>query len=312
METSCLAADIRHAHHSRNRYTTSGQWYKGSLHLHTNQSDGHLSVIELVKMYAAERFDFVAITDHWRLPEFNGNRTKLPLLVIDGIELDGFDESGVYFHVLALGASLKLPTTTRNFVKALQAARSQRALLIWAHPHWTGNLPGEGLRHNFDGMEIYNHSSHCENGSGYALSHWDHVLNQNPDFLGFATDDSHFVPDQEYWKGGWIMVNAAACTQDEILNNIRRGNFYASQGPQFKTIEYASNSVKVETSPVAYVRLIGSRMTGSWVKAKENVPLLQAEFQLPSDWPYARIEIEDINGKRAWSNPLWFSNYAFD
>lgn len=108
------------------------------------------------------------------------------------------------------------------------------------------------------------------------------------------------------------MVNAAACTQDEILNNIRRGNFYASQGPQFKTIEYASNSVKVETSPVAYVRLIGSRMTGSWVKAKENVPLLQAEFQLPSDWPYARIEIEDINGKRAWSNPLWFSNYAFD
>jgi hypothetical protein len=49
-------------------------------------------------------------------------------------------------------------------------------------------------------------------------------------------------------------------------------------------------------------------MTGSWLKAKGDAPLLQAEFQLPSDWPYARIEIEDADGKRAWSNSLMFSN----
>jgi len=115
-------------------------------------------------------------------------------LVIGGIELDGFDSAGVYFHVLALGASLKLPTTTRNFLKTLQAARHQGALLILAHPYWTGNSPLEGLRHNFDGMEIYNHSSQCENGSGHALSHWDSALQRHPDFLGFATDDSHFLP----------------------------------------------------------------------------------------------------------------------
>jgi hypothetical protein len=307
METSCLAEDIRQEHRLRYRYATSGQWYKGSLHLHTNRSDGHLSLTELIKIYAAENFDFIAVTDHWCLPENNGNRKTLPLLLIDGIELDGFDSAGVYFHVLALGASLQIPTATRNFLKALQAARSQGALLIWAHPHWTGNSPGEGLCHNFHGMEIYNHSSHCENGSGYALSHWDRALNRHPDFLGFATDDSHFIPEQHYWKGGWIMVNAASCTQEEILSSIRRGNFYASQGPEFKTIEYSASGVKVETSPVTYVRLIGARMAGSWIKAKGTEPLLQAEFQLPSDWPYARLEIEDTNGKRAWSNPLWLS-----
>jgi hypothetical protein len=37
----------------------------------------------------------------------------------------------------------------------------------------------------------------------------------------------------------------------------------------------------------------------------EKEPLLQAEFELPTDWPYARLEIEDAYGKRAWSNPLW-------
>jgi hypothetical protein len=307
METSCLAGDLPQEHRLRYRYATSGQWYKGSLHLHTNRSDGHLSLSELVKKYAAAKFDFIAVTDHWCLPQFNGNRKTLPLLVIDGIELDGFDSAGVYFHVLALGASLQLPTTARNFVKALQAARSQGAFLIWAHPHWTGNSPEEGLRHNFQGMEIYNHSSHCENGSGYALWHWDRVLNRHPDFLGFATDDSHFIPERQYWKGGWIMVNAASCTREEILANIRAGNFYASQGPEFKTIEYSATTVKVETSPIAFARLIGARMAGSWIQATENEPLQQAEFQLPSDWPYARLEIEDADGKRAWSNPLWFA-----
>jgi hypothetical protein len=209
--------------------------------------------------------------------------------------------------VIALGASLKLSTATRNFLKALQNARTQGAVLIWAHPYWTGNSPREGMRHNFHGMEIYNHSSQCENGSGYALSHWDSVLSRHPDFLGFATDDSHFKTGQECWNGGWIMVNAACCTEKEILDNIRRGNFYASQGPEFKTIEYSANTVKVETSPIAYVRLIGPRMTGNWIKAKDKESVLQAEFQLPPDWPYARLEIEDADGKRAWSNPLWFS-----
>jgi hypothetical protein len=305
MEASSLAEDIRHRHQMRYRYKTSGRWYKGSIHLHTHRSDGHLSVAELVEKYAAENFDFISLTDHWCLPKLNGNRNSLPLLVIDGIELDGFDKAGVYFHVLVLGASLKLSTITRNFQKALQAARAQGAVLIWAHPYWTGNSPAEGLRHNFHGMEIYNHSSHCENGSGYALSHWDSVLSKHPDFLGFATDDSHFVPGQQYWKGGWIMVNAASCNQEEILYNIRRGNFYASQGPEFKNIECSQNTVRIETSPVAYIRLIGPRMAGAWIKARENETIEKAEFELPADWPYARLEIEDRDGKRSWTNPLW-------
>jgi hypothetical protein len=49
-------------------------------------------------------------------------------------------------------------------------------------------------------------------------------------------------------------------------------------------------------------------MAGSWIKAREDAPLEQTEFQLPSDWPYARIEIEDADGKRAWSNSLMFSS----
>jgi hypothetical protein len=305
MISSPLAANQVLEKKIRYRYETSGQWYKGSVHLHTVSSDGHLSFDQLVQKYSSEKFDFISVTDHWCLPDRNDNRDILPLLVINGVELDGYDNLGTYYHVLAIGASLKASFLTRNFLKSMRNFYSQGAVLIWAHPHWTGNSLREGMRHKFHGLEIYNHSSQCENGSGYALSHWDGMLNHNPDFLGFATDDSHFIPEQPYWKGGWIMVNAASCTQQEILESIRRGNFYATQGPSFKSIDYGENTVKVETSPVTYVRLIGPRRTGQWIHALNKKPVRLAEFELPPDWHYARLEIEDAAGKRAWSNPLW-------
>jgi hypothetical protein len=305
MKSSLVALNPEQLKRTRYRYETSGQWYKGSLHLHTASSDGHLTFEEVVQNYSEEKYDFISITDHWCLPQLNGDRKRLPLLVLSGIELDGYDNLGSYYHVLAIGAFLKPPFVPRNFLKTMRIAYSQGAVLIWAHPHWTGNSLREGMRHKFHGLEIYNHSSHCENGSGYALSYWDGMLNHNPDFLGFATDDNHFNSDQPHWNGGWIMVNASDCTQQEILAGIRQGNFYATQGPEFKTIEYGENSVAVETSAVTYVRLIGPRRTGKWIHAPSKNPISRAEFELPRDWPYARLEIEDAVGKRAWSNPLW-------
>lgn len=288
------------------RYDMSGRWFKGSLHLHTQNSDGYLSIEQVVRKYADESYDFLSITDHWRFPHLNGNRKALPLLVINGMELDGYDYLGAYYHVLAIGCNATTPHFSRNFLKTMRSAHRQGALLIWAHPYWTGNSIHDGLRYEFHGLEIYNHTSHCENGSGYALSYWDGMLKHNPNFLGFATDDSHFAPGEPYWKGGWIMVNAADCSQFKILESIRKGNFYATQGPEFKTIQYGHNTVVVETSPAAYVRLIGPRRKGRWVSAlgDEN-PICLAEFERPSDWPYMRIEIEDFSGKRAWTNPLW-------
>jgi hypothetical protein len=307
MNSGSMAASPLQEKKIRYRYDTSKIWYKGSIHLHTVSSDGHLTTEELVHKYSAEKFDFIAVTDHWCFPELNGNRETYPLLLINGVELDGYDTFGTYYHVLAIGAHLKPHLFyTRNFLKTLRIAYSQGAVLIWAHPHWTGNSLREGQRHKFHGLEIYNHSSQCENGSGYALSHWDGMLNHNPDFLGFATDDGHFMPGQPYWKGGWIMVNAAECSQQEILASIKQGNFYATQGPDFNTIEFGEKTVNIETSPVIHVRLIGPRMTGKWINAIGKKPVCRAEFELPHDWPYARIEIEDSAGKRAWSNPLWF------
>ena len=63
--TSIQAAAIQEQERKiRYRYDTSGRWYKGSIHLHTVGSDGHLTLDELVQKYSEAKFDFIAITDH--------------------------------------------------------------------------------------------------------------------------------------------------------------------------------------------------------------------------------------------------------
>jgi hypothetical protein len=158
------------------------------------------------------------------------------------------------------------------------------------------------MRHKFHGIEIYNHASQCEIGKGYATTYWDTLLENKPNLLGFAVDDAHFTPGEPFWKGGWVMVNAPECTKKDILKSLFNGNFYSTQGPMFESIQLDGNKIFVSTSPVKYIRLIGPKSLGKWIVSKGNGI---REFEIPSDWTYARLEIEDENGKRAWSNSLF-------
>lgn len=289
-------------------YSPAKNWYKGSLHLHSTRSDGHLTVAALTEKYAAANFDFIALTDHWQVNEPSAQKNA-PLLVLDGTELDGSDEKGVYYHVVIIGAVTKLPVAARDFHQTMATAVKNGSLLIWAHPYWTGNTFDDGLGYPFHGLEIYNHSSHCENGSGSALAHWDSMLEHQPDLLGFATDDAHFTPGEPYWNGGWIMVNCENLTAGDLLTAIRSGNFYSSQGPDFRTITCSGGTVTVTTSPIIHARLIGPRRDGYRINGLDRGPFTEADFTIPPHWPTARIEIEDEHGKLAWTNPLFCRKY---
>jgi hypothetical protein len=281
------------------KLTLEGPWFKGNLHLHTTRSDGRLDLAAVTRKYAAAGYDFIAVTDHWKTYCANGARH--PLVVLNGIELDGHDAQGSYFHVVALG--LRQPLQENGLLlDAMAQAREQGALLIWAHPYWTGNRVAEALRHDFDGLEIYNHASQCEIGKGYASAYWDVLLETRPGVLGLAVDDAHFSPRSGCWNGGWVSVDAAACTREAILGALRRRRFYASQGPAIHRLEIADNWLAIETSPIRCARLVGPRHKGTWIHQDHDFQ--RAEFRLPTDWAFIRVEIEDAGRRKAWTNAL--------
>lgn len=286
------------------RYNTSGQWFKGNTHIHSTASDGGKTFPELAALYAGAGYAFLFRTDHWVASNVQADETSAPLLWLDGIELDGRDRTGSYFHVVCLG---RFDGICRDdgFEAGLHAARAQGAVTILAHPYWSGNSLEDCLRWEFDGVEIYNHVCHWLNGKSGGWVHWDAALMRDRATLALAVDDAHLKPEHTGWNGGWIVVNAPECTADAILASIRRGNFYSSCGPDFRSIALEGDQVHVATSPVQFARLVGPGYAGLRAGSFDSELIHTFSFAVPSHWEYAYLEIEDTEGRRAWTNALF-------
>ena len=284
------------------RYNTDGPWFKGNTHIHSTLSDGGRSYRELAERYAGAGYDFLFATDH-RYPATIESEPDLPLLALNGIEIDGTDTMGSSYHAVGLGIHEGIGPDT-PFIEALNLLKSRGVFTILAHPQWMGNSPEDALRHGFDGVEVYNDITRWLNGKGSGGYIWDRMLAANQDVFGFASDDSHISPEHPSWNGGWIVVSAPELTRENVMAAIRRGEFYASCGPEIHSIRTSGDVVRVRTSPANVVRLVGPTTGGVRARASDEAGLTEAELTIPAGAGYWRLEVEDLGGKLAWTNTL--------
>ena len=288
------------------RYSMPAKWWKGNTHIHSTASDGGKTFSELAELYSAAGYDFLCRTDHWVASDARSDSAQYPLLWLDGIELDGVDATGAGYHVVALG-SFQGIDRSMGLVAGMNAIRAQGGMLILAHPHWMGNTFEDAIRWQFDGVEVYNHICRWLNGKGGGGPYWSAMLAHSPSTLAFASDDAHIKPTDPGWNGGWVMVNSAECTPPSILAALRSGNFYSTCGPVIESIDYEGDKVSIQCSPVQVARLVGPKWHGERTGSFDGRLMTQASFEIPKSWSYAYLEIEDQQGRRAWTNPL-FSN----
>lgn len=288
------------------RYNLDGRWWKGNTHIHSTVSDGGKNFHELAGMYAGVGYDFLFRADHWIASSVRADTESYPLVWLDGIELDGSDGTGAEYHVVMLG-SFEGIEREMGLEQAMAAGRAQGGILILAHPAWMGNTFADALRWGFDGVEVYNHVCHWMNGKSDGGAYWNAMLSENPNTLGFAADDAHIIPGHPGWNGGWVMVNAPECTPAAITAAIKAGNYYSSCGPAFTSIEFDGKQVSFNSSPVRFARMVGPKWCGQRTGSFDGSSLTEGAFEIPDDWEYAYLEIEDDYGRRAWTNSLFVS-----
>ncbi len=73
-------------------------------------------------MYAGAGYDFLCRTDHCVTSAAATEAEDYPVLWLDGIELDGHDDGGAYYHVACLGTFTGI-TRDMGFMAALRVAR---------------------------------------------------------------------------------------------------------------------------------------------------------------------------------------------
>ena len=291
-------------------FSRPGRFWRGNLHTHSTRSDGRIAPEAVVAFYRDAGYDFISLTDHfWESYGYPITDTR-PLRAKGFTTLLGAEihapvtSKGCDWHVVAAGLPLDFAPPGEGETMQMLSGRAAAAgaFLGIAHPQWYGLTVEDALSlPEAHAVEVYNHSCavECDRGDGFVVL--EEMLAQGRRLTAYAADDAHFnSPDA---GGGWVMVKAEALEPEPLLEALKRGDFYSSQGPQIHDIAIEGNEALVACSPAASVVAVGTGMASKLVHGQD---LTRARLPLDA-WEsgYVRFTVTDDRGRRAWSNPIW-------
>lgn len=298
-------------------WRASGDWLRAALHTHTSNSDGELAPRALARHYGRAGYDVVALTDHWHKSDAP---SSAELVVLAGVELNCLLPEGRDGHVLGIGIE-RDPAELEGTRLELEATGdwivAAGGVAFLAHPYWTGVRPGSiELPRSVVGIEVFNAGCELEVGRGLSSVHWDELLQDGRLCPALAVDDSHHPGFDSDHAWTWIRAERE---REAILEALRSGCFYASSGPLIHDVETTDGGVVVRCTPARSVTLLTGRTAGAAVNAGRlgyrygadvldvtaDGSIVAARLDLPESAPFARLEVVDAAGRRAWTNPLW-------
>jgi hypothetical protein len=298
-----------------------GRFFRGNLHCHSNRSDGLLEPQEVVGAYREAGYDFLCLSDHfeeeygWRVTDTRSLRDD-NFTTILGAELSSapWDKRDCYW-VTAAGLPLDFGgPPADDHAEAIFRATDLGAFVVMLHPG-LNNLPlaaAEGLPglEAVHAVEVYNHNCAMAalpdraNGA-YML---DGLLEMGQRVMVNAGDDAHFGHPRDRF-GGWMEVHCDRLDPEALLESMKAGRYYSTQGPQLRELIVDGGRLRVETDEAYAISLTGGG--DRWQRGSEHhggvgAPITEAEFDLaPFYGSYCRVTVVDQAGRRAWSNPVW-------
>lgn len=276
------------------------KWYRGNTHTHAQFSDENDSndVPVIAGWYKDAGYDFLLLSehnDHVAGKEiFCHDEAASPP---DFIMLCGLELSNSRHHTaLGIDRFIGDETSLQDGVTKIIASGGVPILNHPQDPVITTKtfLETEGLNH----LEIFNGGRPQDTPATEIL--WDSVLSSPAGRLVYAvaSDDNHYK--KENAGRGWIMVKSAHLTKEEIRDNIRKGNFYASTGIILN--DYRSDKKTITIDSKNGTTIIFTGLYGRLLKKVEGN---KATYSIAGDEGYIRAKIENEEGKAAWTQPVY-------
>ena len=105
--------------------------------------------------------------------------------------------------------------------------------------------------------------------------------------------------------GGRIQVRAERLDPGLILESLKAGRFYSSQGPEIHHIGVDGDDIAVACSPASVITAQGRGSRTTFAKG-DGLTECRLPLKRFKD-AHFRITVCDPEGRRAWSNPVWLS-----
>lgn len=304
----------------------AGKFYKANLHCHTTNSDGHWTPEQVKEEYKKRGYSVVAFTDHrtygWH--EHLQDPDFIPLAGFEADLNDWFKFEGDFKHVRTYHLLVwdKDPVARGGYVapqperrygdihrlnEYLEGLQNDGFMTCYNHPWWSlQSWPDyQGLAH-LDAMEIYNHGCEHDGLYGYAPQAYDEMLRAGLRMGCIATDDNHdsYPPEHPLSDsfGGWIMLKLPELTYANVIEALKKREYYASTGPELKELYIKDNALHVVCSPVKKIYVATDSRNCPHEVAMPGETITEAVFPLKGDEGYIRVDCEDEYRRHAYSN----------
>ena len=303
-----------------------GTYHKANLHCHTTLSDGAFTPQQVKEAYMEQGYSIVAFTDH-RLYQHHRELDGPGFLALAGLEVDVAEASGKgwpwrkCYHLNLVDAdpaahapqkaASPLPDCAYEDLEGLNRYIGEMGrlgfLVTYNHPYWSLQdwRDYSGLRGLF-AMEIYNHGCEHDGLYGFAPQAYDEMLRAGQRLFALATDDNHDRlplghPLNDSF-GGFVMVAAHSLSYPAVIEALRAGRFYWSQGPQLRGVSIQGGELVVKTSPVEKIFVTVAGRDSYKAVAAPGESLTQARFPLSGEEGWFRVQVRDGRGLFAGSN----------
>lgn len=282
------------------------KYYRGNTHTHAEYSDDHKKndVPVIAGWYRKAGYSFLVLSEHndriSKKKVFCHDEASKPpdFIMLCGLELSNAR------HLTALGIDTFIgdETSLQDGVSKTLAAGGVPILNHPQDPVESANdfIATTGLNH----LEVFNGNSPDATPVNEML--WDSILSSpagRPVFA-VASDDNHFKKSNV--GRGWIMVRSPALTKEDILENIRKGNFYASTGIVLKSYKVRKNSITVDSKNGKRILFIGKNGT-----VLSTADSSSAIYNFKGNELYIRVKITNNKGKSAWTQPVFIQPEGF-
>jgi hypothetical protein len=299
----------------------AGRFFRGNLHCHSNRSDGLRKPEDVAAAYRDAGYDFICLSDHfeaeygWRVTDTRHLRDE-GFTTIVGAELSSaaWTERNAYW-VTAAGLPLDFEASPLDdHAEAIERARDEGAFVVMLHPGLNNlplavanELPALEAMH---AVEIYNHNmaAGAFPDGAHGAYMLDGLLEKGYKVLVNAGDDAHFGHPADRF-GGWVEVHCERLDPEALLDSLKAGRYYSTQGPSLRGLLVDGDRLCVQTSDAYAITLTGGGdrwLSGVARTSKSGEPIVEADFDLsPFRGSYCRVTVVDPAGRRAWSNPIW-------
>ena len=277
----------------RHPYRSHANWYKGQLHCHTTNSDGRTPPPVLVGKYLDNGCSWLQISDH----EVVTADDRAP----DGrqiVRLLGRERAIREGDMVCI--NYREPSITLTGQDTINAVVRAGGLVMLAHPESDVGYDRQELD-RLRGMALVE----MMNGpDGDASREWDYLLSTGRVVWGAASDDFHGNPEGTTSRS-FVVVNAPRLDPAALLENLRLGNFYASQGPVLR-LELRDGALRASSDQQGWFAFRGAY--GVCLHRVFRGPdRTSAVYELTGDEGYVRVEFQGPEGKMAWSQPFFVS-----